>query len=194
MDEAVASVATPAFDSRQVHRIAYKEEGQYRRQVEHSTGDAQLLRPQPKKTAFSERQCVRYAMGLLTEIDCDVEETGDIHGCCGPRYGTRKNQMPRLKSRCQWLPQRKAVVDKGWGQKWPLPNSKGEHMTKLDALKKLASAYHHCDERYRYGTCYGDQDAALILEDLFGRVRRSLRIEDLAPSKEGYNGKGPRFF
>ena len=69
--------------------------------------------------------------------------------------------------------------------------------TKLDALRILSNAYHHTVKQFILGagsTCYGDSDASVIFADMFGRVRRSLRLEDLEPCKEGFNGKGPRFF
>ena len=62
-------------------------------------------------------------------------------------------------------------------------------MTKLDALKKLADAYY-----YLHAKTMKDYTATAELLDAFGRVRCSLRIDDLAPCKEGFNGKGPRFF
>ena len=60
-------------------------------------------------------------------------------------------------------------------------------MTKLDALKKLAGAYW-------YIAVAPPTEAMVIIMDKFHAVRRSLRLEDLAPNKEGYNGKGPRYF
>ena len=66
-------------------------------------------------------------------------------------------------------------------------------MTKLSALSKLANAYHHfvTGETQEIGS--GDIQAATILAEKFGYVRRSLTIEDLKPVKyvEGMNGKGP---
>ena len=70
-------------------------------------------------------------------------------------------------------------------------------MTKLDALKKLASAYHYIRENtplFKQGAGPGDSKALTEIAHAFGVVRRSLTLEDLAPSKEGFNGKGPRFF
>jgi hypothetical protein len=57
-------------------------------------------------------------------------------------------------------------------------------LTKLDAMRILASAYHHLS----------DTEAREMLAYAFGYVRRSLRLEDLRPlpaCKEGWNGKGP---
>ena len=64
-------------------------------------------------------------------------------------------------------------------------------MTKLIALSKLANAYHYIGEGN------GDGETAALIEDLFGRIRRSLRIEDLKPQPkctEGFNPKGPTHF
>jgi hypothetical protein len=78
-------------------------------------------------------------------------------------------------------------------------------LTKLDALRILASAYHYLRADLRYS----DLDAC-ILRDKFGYVRRSMTLEDLKPTHnvyfdadlveravvnavvdEGYNGRGP---
>jgi hypothetical protein len=67
MDEAVTSVATPGFDSPQVHRaILLKAEGMAGRWFAFLGQDNQ-------------RPLGGIPVGLLTEIDCDVEETVDIH-------------------------------------------------------------------------------------------------------------------
>ena len=71
-------------------------------------------------------------------------------------------------------------------------------MNKLTALSKLASAW-------LYLVKFGSEtdgltdlpDALVILDDNFGYIRRSLRIEDLKPqpkSTEGLNPAGPKFF
>jgi hypothetical protein len=66
-------------------------------------------------------------------------------------------------------------------------------LTKLDALRILASAYWKSDMG----------EAASILRDKFGYVRRSMTLDDLKPEgyrgleietiivDEGYNGRGP---
>jgi hypothetical protein len=57
-------------------------------------------------------------------------------------------------------------------------------LTKLDALRILSNAYHHIPL----------QQGTSTLEDVFHKVRRSLRMEDLRPqpkSTEGLNPKGP---
>ena len=65
-------------------------------------------------------------------------------------------------------------------------------MTKLDAMIKLANAYRYVHAQ-RGPDCY----AAVILEDTFHQVRRSLQnIEDVLimpepVGTEGFNGKGP---
>ena len=64
MDEAVASVATPGFKSPQVHR------GTLGARSPSDPAEANCLRP-------------RYLGGPDSGIDCDVGETGDIHGCRG---------------------------------------------------------------------------------------------------------------
>lgn len=69
-------------------------------------------------------------------------------------------------------------------------------MNKLTALSKLASAYWDIYNR----TSLMDEataDAMLLIEDNFGYIRRSLRIEDLKPqpkNTEGLNPAGPKFF
>ena len=70
-------------------------------------------------------------------------------------------------------------------------------MNKLSALSKLANAYHHfvTGETQEIGS--GDIQAATILAEKFGYVRRSLTIEDLKPQPkciEGFNPKGPTHF
>jgi hypothetical protein len=63
--------------------------------------------------------------------------------------------------------------------------------TKLEALKTLGQAYH-----YLLGK-EGPNEATHTIADKFGYLRRSLRIEDLAPktdNNEGYNGKMPSYF
>ena len=65
-------------------------------------------------------------------------------------------------------------------------------MNKLTALSKLASAYHALGF-----DSLSNMQAKVILSDSFGYIRRSLRIEDLAPqpkSTEGLNPAGPKFF
>jgi hypothetical protein len=64
-------------------------------------------------------------------------------------------------------------------------------MNKLTALSKLASAYHSVPEESGYPT------AKDLLDDRFGYIRSSLRIEDLKPlpkCAEGLNPVGPKFF
>ena len=62
--------------------------------------------------------------------------------------------------------------------------------TKLEALKTLSQAYY-----YLLGK-EGPNEATHTLADRFGYLRRSLRIEDLAPtnSAEGWNPRGPVYF
>jgi hypothetical protein len=72
-----------------------------------------------------------------------------------------------------------------------------QEMNKLSALSKLANAYHHfvTGETQEIGS--GDIQAATILAEKFGYVRRSLTIEDLKPQPkciEGFNGKMPTHF
>jgi hypothetical protein len=67
-------------------------------------------------------------------------------------------------------------------------------LTKLDALNKLANAYRYVHAQ-RGADCY----AAVILEDTFHMVRRSLQnIEELllkdASTNEGLNGRMPTHF
>jgi hypothetical protein len=52
-------------------------------------------------------------------------------------------------------------------------------MNKLAALSKLASAYHYIVKSNAHNT-----ETLLILNDAFGYVRRSLRMEELAPKTE----------
>jgi hypothetical protein len=54
-------------------------------------------------------------------------------------------------------------------------------LTKLDALRILASAYHYLRADLRYS----DLDAC-ILRDKFGYVRRSMTLEDLKPTHNVY--------
>ena len=60
--------------------------------------------------------------------------------------------------------------------------------SKLKALHTLAKAYHYLLQQS------GPNEATHIIENCFGYIRRSLRLEDLAPSQEGFNGRGPKFF
>ena len=70
-------------------------------------------------------------------------------------------------------------------------------LNKLDALNKLANAYHYVHTQ-RGADCY----AAAIFEDAFHKVRRSIQsIEEVSPVfvedrlyLEGYNGRMPAFF
>lgn len=70
-------------------------------------------------------------------------------------------------------------------------------LNKLDALNKLANAYHYVHTQ-RGADCY----AAVILEDAFHQVRRSIQnIEEILPVLvedslylEGYNGRMPAYF
>jgi hypothetical protein len=65
------------------------------------------------------------------------------------------------------------------------------HYNKLDALRILGKAYHYLMDQS------GPSEATHTIADYFGRIRRSLRIEELVIPKvdaEGYNGRGPRFF
>ena len=64
-------------------------------------------------------------------------------------------------------------------------------MNKLTALSKLANAFHNLNDTGRSGS-----DAQKTIEEMFGYIRRSLRIEDLAPqpkSTEGLNPSGPKY-
>ena len=66
-------------------------------------------------------------------------------------------------------------------------------MNKLNALSKLAGAYHYLDLSDKAI----DEEAFTILASKFGYTRRSLRIEDLKPTpknQEGYNGRMSVFF
>lgn len=76
-------------------------------------------------------------------------------------------------------------------------------MNKLSALSKLANAYYHIvPQAYPMlpGTMEDRSNFATtqLLYDKFNYVRRSLRIEDLAPQPkqpaEGLNPVGPKFF
>ena len=61
-------------------------------------------------------------------------------------------------------------------------------MTKLDAMKMLANAYHYLF------LIDAPQEALNILSDKFHYVRRSTLLDDLRPKPlctEGLNGKGP---
>ena len=61
-------------------------------------------------------------------------------------------------------------------------------MTKLDAMKMLANAYHYLF------LSDAPQEALNILSDKFLYVRRSTLLDDLRPKPlctEGLNGKGP---
>lgn len=61
-------------------------------------------------------------------------------------------------------------------------------MTKLDAMKMLANAYHYLF------LSDAPQEALNILSDKFHYVRRSTLLDDLRPKPlctEGLNGKGP---
>jgi hypothetical protein len=68
-------------------------------------------------------------------------------------------------------------------------------LTKLDALRILASAYWYLDNTMFFDSAA--VEAFCRLEHAFGYVRRSLRIHDLKPVnpigfiREGYNGRGP---
>jgi hypothetical protein len=70
-------------------------------------------------------------------------------------------------------------------------------LTKLDALRILASAYHYLDATILLDSA--GVEAFITLEHAFGYVRRSLRIHDLKPVnpigfiREGYNPSGPRW-
>lgn len=66
----------------------------------------------------------------------------------------------------------------------------GETMTKLDAMKTLADAYHHLFPSD------APQEALNILSDKFHYIRRSTLLDDLRPQPicrkpEGFNGRGP---
>jgi len=66
-------------------------------------------------------------------------------------------------------------------------------MNKLNALSKLAGAYHYLDLSDKAV----DEEAFTILASKFGYTRRSLRIEDLKPAPkdtEGFNPKMPVHF
>ena len=61
-------------------------------------------------------------------------------------------------------------------------------MTKLDAMKMLANAYHYLF------LSDAPQEALNILSDKFHYVRRSTLLDDLRPKPlctEGLNGRGP---
>jgi hypothetical protein len=70
-------------------------------------------------------------------------------------------------------------------------------LNKLDALNTLASAYRYVHMQ-RGADCY----AAVVIEDAFHQVRRSLQnIEEVLPVLveddlylEGYNGRMPAYF
>ena len=63
-------------------------------------------------------------------------------------------------------------------------------LTKFDALRILGNAYWYAMEHVGYGY------TVEILEDKFGRVRRSLSVRDMAPQHdtEGLNGRMPTHF
>jgi hypothetical protein len=67
-------------------------------------------------------------------------------------------------------------------------------MDKLDALRVLSNAYHFMAKH----RTFGDQQAMGLLNEKFGYVRRSLRIEELESDaiedNEGYNGRMPMYF
>jgi len=68
-------------------------------------------------------------------------------------------------------------------------------MNKLTALSKLSNAY--WELRKSVPISEDVCEAMMVLEDMFGRIRRSLRIEDLKPQPkcaEGFNPKGPVHF
>jgi len=70
-------------------------------------------------------------------------------------------------------------------------------LTKLDALRILASAYCYLDATILLDSA--GVEAFITLEHAFGYIRRSLRIHDLKPVnpigfiREGYNPSGPRW-
>lgn len=61
-------------------------------------------------------------------------------------------------------------------------------MNRLEALKTLARAYWHIRTTQQTA---GDIEAALVLEDKFGYIRRSLTLTDIKPCMEGFNGRMP---
>ena len=67
-------------------------------------------------------------------------------------------------------------------------------LTKLDALGKLANAYHYLLGLSEGNWLVTDFNAIEILQDKFHHVRRSITLRDLKPqpkSAEGWNGRGP---
>ena len=67
-------------------------------------------------------------------------------------------------------------------------------LTKLDALGKLANAYHYLLGLPESKWLVTDFNAIEILQDKFHHVRRSITLRDLKPqpkSAEGWNGRGP---
>jgi hypothetical protein len=68
-------------------------------------------------------------------------------------------------------------------------------MNKLTGLSKLSNAY--WELRKSVPISEDVCEAMMVLEDMFGRIRRSLRIEDLKPQPrdvEGLNGRMPVHF
>lgn len=75
------------------------------------------------------------------------------------------------------------------------------NMNKLTALSKLANAYLTLKADRTAGEkslSLADADALSAIDYNFGYIRRSLRIEDLAPTvpekTEGINPPGPKYF
>ena len=69
-------------------------------------------------------------------------------------------------------------------------------LTKLDALGKLANAYHYLLGLSESNWLVTDFNAIEILQDKFHHVRRSITLRDLKPqpkSAEGWNPAGPRY-
>ena len=72
-------------------------------------------------------------------------------------------------------------------------------MDKLSALRILSNAYWYIRTTGDIiSVDSGDFDAALLLDNRFNYVRRSLMLTDLEPTpvefQEGYNGRMPAFF
>lgn len=64
-------------------------------------------------------------------------------------------------------------------------------MNKLNALSKLANAFHYIQDSIT------TTETLDILDYKFNHIRRSLRIEDLKPApkdEEGFNGRMPTLF
>ena len=65
-------------------------------------------------------------------------------------------------------------------------------MNKLEALRMLSRAYWHIVGRGAENDA--DTETLDILNNSFGYVRRSIRVEDMRPESEGLNGRMPQYF